>query len=144
MAACQTKTVKLQFLDRPEIVTLVIVDSCEELWRLAARKVIGVKPSALEIFGLKSVENSTWFSPSEPVPLNQAWTSLFSGYEGRINYTNAQCGQTRHAQTLDHISKLTVFDSSHLTEFLCMHNRRQQKWHPEVQKWHPEFHNFIF
>ena len=71
MAVCQTKTVKVKFLDRPEIVTLALVDSCEELWRLAARTVIGVKPSALEIFGLKSVENSTWFSPSDPVPLNE-------------------------------------------------------------------------
>ena len=39
----------------------------------------------------------------------------------------------RHVQTLVQISKLPVFDSSHLTEFLCMHNRKQEKWHPEVQ-----------
>ena len=90
MAVCKTKTVNLQFLDRPEIVTLALVDSCEDLWRLAARKIIGVKPSALEIFGLKSVENSTWLSPSDAVPLNQAWTTLFFGHIGFNieNYTN--------------------------------------------------------
>ena len=51
----------------------------------------------------------------------------------QLNLTSFYDGMVRGAQTLDHISKLTVFDSSHLTEFLCMHNRRQQKWHPEVQ-----------
>ena len=84
MAVCKTKTVNLQFLDRPEIVTLALVDSCEDLWRLAARKIIGVKPSALEIFGLKSVENSTWLSPSDAVPLNQAWTIYFLDIKAKI------------------------------------------------------------
>ena len=52
--------VKLNFLDRPEIVELPLVDSCEELWRLGARKIVGVKPPALEIFGIKSTKSSIW------------------------------------------------------------------------------------
>ena len=65
--------VKLRFLDRPEIVELPLVDSssCEDLWRFAARKIIGVKPPALEIFGIKCVSTSTWLKPSDPVPFGQ-------------------------------------------------------------------------
>ena len=63
--------VKLNFLDRPEIVELPLVDSCEELWRLGARKIVGVKPPALEIFGIKSTKSSIWLSPSDPIPLDQ-------------------------------------------------------------------------
>ena len=51
---------KLNFLDRPEIVELPHVESCEELWRLGARKIVGVKPPALEIFGIKSTKSSIW------------------------------------------------------------------------------------
>ena len=64
--ACKEEKVLVTFLDRDDPVELPLVDSCEELWRYAARKILKVKPTVLDIFGLKC--NECWLTPSDPVP----------------------------------------------------------------------------
>ena len=88
--ACKIEDVNLVFLDRKDAICLplVEVDSCEDLWRLAARKILNVKPAGLELFGLKC--NQNWLSPSESVPQNQK-------IEFRLRFKPPHAGRLKEA-----------------------------------------------
>ncbi len=64
--ACKSDSVQLKLLDRKEVLTLPSLENCEELWRFAAKTILGVKPGALEIFGIKHGDH--WLGPCDKIP----------------------------------------------------------------------------
>jgi hypothetical protein len=71
MATSSNKVdVFVKLLNRPESLRLPYCSTSEDLWRLAARQGLGVRPAALELYGLKN--GQFWLSPSSSVPNSTA------------------------------------------------------------------------